>query len=169
MEKHYSNTYEALEPYFLDFIKGKLPEEMEYRVKAYLQKDEAAQEEVEELRSTLEDLHTLPLAMPDSSLKMEFYAMLNAQKTEEKPQKKALWFGFLSTVYVKWAGFAVLLFAIFFAGFWVSQRIMQEEQNLAVEQTANEEATGFTEDTDNTIVSKKKCIFTGNVYLLCIT
>lgn len=84
--------YEEIEPYLIDFLKGKTDEATEYRIKAYLQKFPEFQSELDELKSTIYFVKKTPLADAKPHLKMDFYAMLSeAQKNQKSKKNWLIW------------------------------------------------------------------------------
>lgn len=114
--------YEEIEPYLIDFIKGQAEEATEYRIRAYLKQHPEFEEELDELRTTLEYTQEIPLEEPAPSMKMDFYAMLNKAKAEEKKDEKiSFWAAFLQSFWTKRLVLVVSIALIFFTGYWSSQ------------------------------------------------
>lgn len=82
--------YEEIEPHLIDFLQGNVAEEVEYRVKAYLQQNPDFQQELDELEETLEFTQSTPLVQPAPELKMNFYAMLNEYKAQQAQTRPSL-------------------------------------------------------------------------------
>ncbi len=113
--------YEEIEPYLIDFIKGEADEATEYRIKAYLQQNPDFQEELDELKTTLEYTQELPLATPPTSLKLDFYAMLNEAKAAEKiPAPKVAWWTVFQNNWLRGLALASVVVFVFFTGYWSS-------------------------------------------------
>ncbi len=146
--------YEEIEPYLIDFLKGNVEEATEYRIRAYLKNHPEFEEELDELRTTLEYTQEIPLEEPSPSLKMDFYAMLNQAKIEEKKKKRAFsWVENLSnTFWARWLSIAASLAVILFTGYWSVQLLFTENttemslQNTKNNQEENQDAIYATEE-----------------------
>lgn len=147
-------TYEDIEPYLTDFLKGEVEEAMEYRILAYLQQNPSFQKELDELEETLAILEKNTFEEPDPSMKMAFYAMLSEEK--KKQEVKFTWsvnleklFTFFQNKMVLGSALAVgLVLIIFFAGYWTSSIVENNPQNaLSFEQKKkNSEEKIFSEN-----------------------
>jgi hypothetical protein len=130
--------YEEIEPYLIDYLNGNVEEEVEYRIKAYLQENPDFQEELDELRSTMEYMEEVPLVEPHPSLKMNFYTMLNEYKAEtQKAVKVSLWEQAMnymaSKLFVRGFSMAGLAVVLFLSGYWLAKvNIYQETSQEAV-------------------------------------
>ncbi len=118
-------NYEEIEPYLIDFIRGDLEEEMEYRVKAYLKDHPDFQKELDELEETLHVMEEVPWQEPSPRMKMDFYAMLHEHQEAEAPPTglawQTWWSFFQSKLFLQRFALAGLLITIFSAGYWTSQ------------------------------------------------
>ncbi|MDX2306183.1 MAG: HEAT repeat domain-containing protein [Microscillaceae bacterium] len=118
--------YEDIEPYLIDFVKGNLDEDLEYRIRAYLNANPDFQKEIDELKDTLEFVQESPLIEPEPGLKMEFYAMLNAYQVSPPTEKTPVWTYILdvfqSRKTLTWGSFILV---IFLAGYFTSNIIHQ--------------------------------------------
>jgi hypothetical protein len=114
--------YEEIEPHLIDFLQGNVAEEVEYRVKAYLQQNPDFQQELDELEETLEFTQSTPLVQPAPELKMNFYAMLNeykAQQAQARPSLREKLKHFLQ-VQFQWQSLSVgiLTVLVLIMGYW---------------------------------------------------
>lgn len=142
-------NYEEIEPYIIDYLKGNVEEAMEYRIKAYLQQNPAFQKELDELQETLDFVEQVPLTEPAPQLKMDFYAMLNAYKTEEAKAKEqiSLWDKILAYVnqwtFAQRISMASFVMLVFLTGYWSSflfNPMAQSEKAVSLQQEAKTES-----------------------------
>jgi len=128
--------YEEIEPYLIDFLQGEVAEEVEYRIRAYLQQNPDFQQELDELEETLEFSHHAPLVQPSPALKMNFYAMLNEQKALQataRPSLRERIKHFLQTQFY-WQSLSVAVFALLITmiGYWGIAAFQKRFKNTEV-------------------------------------
>jgi hypothetical protein len=113
--------YEEIEPYLIDFLQGNVAEEVEYRIKAYLQQNPDFQQELDELEETLEFTQHTPLVQPAPALKMNFYAMLN-QHTAQQAVRPSVRERLRSFIYTQFhwqtLSMGILSVLILIVGYW---------------------------------------------------
>jgi hypothetical protein len=137
-------TYEEIEPYLLDYAQNfNIPEEIDYRIKAYIQKNPDFQKELDELKETADFLKEMPLASPSPQVSIGFYAMLaqeqNKIATLAKPIAQIPPSSPTSrpNTMRKW-GAMVGVACLLLVGFGISWQIMNKENNhIAMENSAN--------------------------------
>ncbi len=128
--------YEEIEPYLIDFLHGEVAEEIEYRVRAYLQQNPDFQQELDELEETLTFSHHTPLVQPAPELKMNFYAMLNEYKATQdiaRPSFRERMKQFLQTQFY-WQTLSIGVFAVLVSviGFWGVSVFQERFKNTEV-------------------------------------
>ncbi len=162
-------TYEEIEPYLLDYVQNlDIPEEIDYRIKAYLQKNPDFQKELDELKETADFLKEMPLASPSPQVSIGFYAMLaqeqNKVATVAKPIAQTPPSSPTSrpNAMRKW-GAMVGVACLLLVGFGISWQMMSKESNQMAMETSfkknaenNNPTTTQTEETPEKIQDKNE-------------
>lgn len=120
----------------MDYLQGNLSEADEIALKNYLQSDEQAQKEWNELKNIYLKLEEIPLPESSENMKVNFWAMVEKEKNT---QQKALFWqekirGFWENIWTsQWLGrltFSILLIGVGFGGgYWFNQKNKQVAVN----------------------------------------
>ncbi len=130
-------TYNEIEPYLLDYAQNiEVPEEINYRIKAYLQKNPDFQKELDELKETADFLDDMPLVAPSPQLSIGFYAMLAQEQAKTqtiasrpKAETSTPTMAKLPTAMRKWTT-AVGIACMLLVGFGISWQILNNNGEM---------------------------------------
>jgi len=128
--------------YFLEYLRGELPDDLQNAIEEHLKQDTECQEHFEEVRTTWEDMKDFPLAVPDASLADNFQKMLEEEMAKASTPKatqtggKVISLGRISAV-------AASLLLLIVSG-WLVWKISSDNNEITA--TSTEKEIALSED-----------------------
>lgn len=127
----------------MDYLQGNLNEADELAFKNYLQTDEQAQNELEELKNMYLKLEEIPVPEPSEKLNANFWAMVEKEKTSQQKalawqeKVRGFWANLWQNQWFNRLAYSILLIGIGFGGgYWLNQKNAQVAVNQGDEKMA---------------------------------